>query len=76
MFEVYADKAEPAVRLVVPAGSGLPAELGPRDWLSLGPFSPDAATAEAVATHGHAFIRSSEPLPESARLEDSNAAGA
>ncbi len=76
MFELWANKDQPATRLVVRAGSGLPAELGPRDWLLLGPAEPDPETARRVESVGYAFVQSDAPLPDPARLENDDAAGA
>ena len=76
MFELWADKKEPAVRLVVPAGAGLPADLGPRDWLLLGPAEPDAEVRRAVAERGYHFLRQESPIPDPDRLKNSDAAGA
>ena len=75
MYELWMDKAEPSVRLVTRSGSGLPADLGPRDWKRLGPFNPDPATADAVATRGYHFFHTEEPVPDPASLKDSNASG-
>jgi hypothetical protein len=76
MFELWADKKEPAVRLIVPAGSDLPADLGPRDWMLLGPAEPDAEVARAVAARGYHFFRSETPILDHDRLKNSDAAGA
>ena len=76
MFELWADKKEPAVRLIVPAGAALPAELGARDWLLLGPAEPDAEVARAVAAHGYHFFRQDGAMPDPDRLNNSDAAGA
>ena len=76
MFELWADKEKPEVRLVVRRGSGLPADLGPRDWLLLGPTEPSPDIARQVEVAGYAFVHSNEPPPAPGRLKDSSAAGA
>ena len=76
MFEIWADKAEPTLRLVTRIGSALPAELGPRDWLRLGPYRPDPSILTEVETRGFHFFHSDEPLPDPDQLKNANAGGA
>ena len=76
MFEQWVDKAEPSVRLITKQGSALPAELGPRDWMCLGPAEASAEIALAVERMGFHFFHSEDPLPDPDRLKNSNAAGA
>lgn len=76
MYEVWTNKDEPSTRLVVPAGSGLPVELGSRDWLCLGPAEIGPDTAHEVATRGYAFVQSDAPPPDPQRLKNDDAAGA
>jgi hypothetical protein len=76
MLEVWVDKAEPAVRLLVRTGSGLPTELGSRDWRCLGPYEATPEVAREVAERGYHFFQSDEPVPDPETLKDANAAGA
>ncbi len=75
MYEMWADKAEPTVRLVISQGGTLPQNLGARDWLSLGIFEPSPETAAAIATHGFAFIHSDAPLPDPGESNNAHASG-
>ena len=63
MFEHWADKADPSVRLVTKKGSSLPADLGPRDWKQVSEIEISTETAEAVRRIGFAFVRDSGPSP-------------
>ena len=56
MLEVWVCKEEPSVRLVIPAGGTMPADLGNRDWTLSGPFAGDAEIEAAVAEKGYHFI--------------------
>ena len=77
MFEQWADKADPSVRLVTRRGTSLPADLGPRDWMLVGEIDVSEETAEAVQRKGFAFLHDDGPLPiEPGSRSDSNAARA
>ena len=56
MFEAWICKEEPSVKLVVPVGASIPADLGKRDWELSGPFEADAETAKEVAQKGFHFF--------------------
>ena len=76
MFEVWAEKSQPSVRLVLRPGSGIPAELGARDWIKIGPIDPDPAVAAAVEEKGFAFFETDEAVPDPDRLKNAEGSGA
>ncbi len=76
MFEVWAEKSQPSVRLVLKQGSSMPAELGARDWIKLGSIAPDPAIAGEVETKGFAFFETDEAVPDPDRLKNSEGSGA
>ncbi len=76
MYEEWVDVADASVRLIVEAGSGLPADLGPRDWKRVGPAEPDTAAAAEIAQKGFCFTHTDKPLPPSIDPRDAGAAGA
>lgn len=76
MFEVWAEKSQPSVRLVLKQGSGMPAELGARDWIKVGPIDPDPTIATEVETKGYAFFETDEAVPDPDRLKNAEGSGA
>ena len=76
MFEVWAEKSQPSVRLVLRQGSGMPAELGARDWIKVGPITPDPKIAGEVETKGYAFFETNEAVPDPDRLRNAEGSGA
>lgn len=76
MFEVWAEKSQPSVRLVLKQGSGMPAALGARDWIKLGPISPEPAVAGQVEEKGYAFFETDEAVPDPDRLKNAEGSGA
>ncbi len=76
MFEVWAEKSQPSVRLVLKQGSGMPAELGARDWIKIGPITPEPGLAREVEEKGFAFFETTEAVPDPDRLKNSEGAGA
>lgn len=76
MFEVWAEKSQPSIRLVLKAGSGMPAELGARDWIKIGPIAPDPAIAASVEEKGYAFFETDEAVPDPDRLKNAEGSGA
>jgi hypothetical protein len=74
MLEVWICKEEPSVRLMVPSGATMPANLGNRDWQLIGPFEGSAEVARQVAEKGYFFITSGEAGPPFVGLEDANPA--
>jgi hypothetical protein len=76
MFEVWAEKSKPSVRLVLKSGSGMPAELGARDWIKVGPITPDPAIAAQVEAKSYAFFETDEAVPDPDRLKNAEGSGA
>lgn len=76
MFEEWAEKSKPSVRLVLKPGSGMPASLGARDWIKLGSITPEPGIANAVEEKGYAFFETDAPVPDPNRLKNAEGSGA